>query len=202
MTKGFEPMRFTKLSLFIAGAVGILMLGVPRAAHAVAAALVQVANTASNPVITQSISQQAAQIVQIECGYLPGSGIGGQPPVLLGCVAVPATGVFSYGSPQVYVVPAGETLVVTSVDILSGAVAGTPCMSSAFPQMSTEAPAGPASYLVENRKAWIVPAGAGTVQYVYPSGILFSTGTIIEGVDSFVGPCTLTVDLHGYLTAQ
>jgi hypothetical protein len=35
-------MRFTKLSLFIARTIGILMLGVPRAAHAVIAALVQV----------------------------------------------------------------------------------------------------------------------------------------------------------------
>jgi hypothetical protein len=103
-------MRFTKLSLFIAGAVGILMLGVPRAAHAVAAALVQVANTASSPVINQGIGNQAAQIVQIECTYNPG----GFPTQ---CVAVPATGITPYavGAPP-YVVPAGETLVVTAVD--------------------------------------------------------------------------------------
>ena len=58
-------MRLTKLSLFIAGAVGILMLGVPRAAYAVAAALVQVTNTASSPVISQSIGNQALRLSRL-----------------------------------------------------------------------------------------------------------------------------------------
>jgi hypothetical protein len=200
-------MRFTKLSLFIAGAVGILMLGVPRAAHAVAAALVQVTNTASNPVISQSIGNQAAQIVEIECGVVPGSAIdlpGGA--YNLGCAAVPATGFIGSLPPQFsqYTVPAGETLVATSLDILSGSAAGSPCMSSAFAQLVTEVPVsgGLGTLQSSARESWIVPSGAGTVHYTYPSGILFSPGTILSFAQNLGSACTVTIDLHGYLTAQ
>jgi hypothetical protein len=194
MTKGLKPMRFTKLSLFIAGAVGILILGVPRAAHAVVATLVQVANTSANPVVTQGIGQQVAQVVHIMCGYLPGSGIG-FPPYSFGCAALPPTGFLSDPTQSSeYVVPTGETLVVTSVDILSGAAAGTPCMSPAFVQFVTSVPVP-----IGN---WIVPAGAGMAHYVYPSGILFSAGTNIVSITNQVSSCTVTVDMRGYLTAQ
>jgi hypothetical protein len=187
----------------VAIAAILFTLAVPRAAHAVAAALVQVTNTASSPVISQSIGNQAAQIVEIECGYLPGSGIGGAPTVLLGCIAMPATGLLQAPvTTSNYTVPAGETLVVTSVDIFSGAAVGTPCMSPAFPQLSVVVPTGPGTYDLVYRKAWIVPGGTGTAHYAYPSGILFSPGAIIQDVSNFVGNCSMTVDLHGYLTAQ
>jgi len=52
------------------------------------------------------------------------------------------------------------------------------------------------------RKNWIVPSGAGTVHYVYPSGILFPPATIVAGVFNTTTSCTLTLDMHGYLTAQ
>jgi hypothetical protein len=186
-------MRFTKLSLFIAATAGILILAVPRAAHAVVATLVQVANTASSPVIAQGIGNQAAQIVQIECGYVPGSMDS------FGCAAVPATGFTSFpAADSQYTVPAGETLVVTSVDILSGSAAGSPCMSPAFVRLYIDIP-GP-EYLF--RKYWIVPSGAGMAHYVYPSGILFAAGTDIDQVSNNTGTCTLTLDMHGYLTAQ
>jgi hypothetical protein len=189
-------MRITKLSLFIAGAVGILMLAVPRAAHAVVATLVQVANTASSPVIAQGIGNQAAQIVQIECGYFPGN------LQSFGCAAVPPTGFMAVPPPNSqYTVPAGETLVVTSVDILSGSSAGSPCMSPAFVQLIVNIPESGFIYSLP-RKNWIVPSGAGTVHYVYPSGILFSPATIVAGVFNTTTSCTLTLDMHGYLTAQ
>jgi hypothetical protein len=185
-------MRFTKLSLFIAGAVGILLLAVPRAAHAVVATLVQVANTASNPVITQGIGQQAAQIVQIECGDLPNTAFN------FGCAAVPATG-FPPDPPlnSYYTVPLGETLVVTSVDILSGTTAGSPCTSPAAVALVTY------SYPNEPvRKFWIVPSGTGTAHYVYPSGILFAPQTQIVQVYNRTTSCPLTLDMHGYLTSN
>jgi hypothetical protein len=187
-------MRFTKLSLFIAGAVGILMLGVPRAAHALAAALVQVANTASNPAVTQGIGNQAAQIVEIECGYLPGGNY------LIGCVAVPPIGLL-VAPPQYsqYTVPGSETLVVTAVDILSFSASsiGSPCVSPAFVQLLTDNQDD-----TSNRKSWIVASGAGTAHYVYPSGILFPPGTSIYSIGEPEGTCLPTLDLHGYLTAQ
>lgn len=93
------------------------MLAVPRAAHAVAAALVQVTNAASSPVIAQGIGQQATQIVQIECNNWAESN---------GCFAVLATGIPPFPLPSSYVVPEGQTLGVNAVDILSGAAAGSP----------------------------------------------------------------------------
>jgi hypothetical protein len=41
------------------------MLAAPRAAHAIAATLVQVVNTPSNPAITQSVPTQASQLVSL-----------------------------------------------------------------------------------------------------------------------------------------
>jgi hypothetical protein len=188
-------MRISKSTLSwggVAVAAILFTLAVPRAAHAVVAALVQVTNTASSPVVAQGIGNQAAQIVQIECGYLPGG------PQSFGCSAVPATGLLSVPPPtSVYNVPAGETLVVTSVDILSGSAADSPCMSPASVQLIINVPGalGP-------RKVWIVPSGAGTVHYVYPSGILISPEAILTGVVNTISTCTLTLDMHGYLTAQ
>jgi hypothetical protein len=177
----------------VAVAAVLFMVAVPRAAHAVVAALVQVTNTASSPVVTQGIGQQAAQIVQIACGYFPGSGIGIEP-VSFGCAAQTPRGFLTTPSQSSeYFVPTGETLVVTSVDILSGAAAGTPCMSPAFVQFVTsDLPIG----------SWIVPAGAGMAHYVYPSGILFPGGTTIASVTNQVSSCTIAADLRGYLTAQ
>jgi hypothetical protein len=187
-------MRFTRFSLFIAGAVTILILGVPRAAHAVAATLVQVANTASTPVIAQGIGNQAAQIMQIECGYGPDTIAPNT------CFAMPASGIPAYPPPYSYVVPEGQTLVVTAVDILSGASAGSPCNSSALVGVMLNVPPGATEGVT--RKFWIVPAGTGTAHYVYPSGILFAPGTSIVYVRNFTTTCTLTLDMHGYLTAQ
>ncbi len=178
----------------IAVAAALFTLAVPRAAHAVAAALVQVTNTASSPVIAQGIGNQAAQIVQIECTYLPG----GFPQV---CVAIPATGIAPYAiSVPPYVVPAGQTLVVTAVDVLSGAgEPGTICNSGAVASVNT---LPPASSTVVSRKSWAVPAEEGIAHFVYPSGILFAPGTTIVDAANGGNVCTLTLDMHGYLTAQ
>jgi hypothetical protein len=183
----------------VAVAAILITLAVPRAAHAVAAALVQVTNTASSPVISQGIGNQAAQIVEIECGYNLGAGNINP----FGCAAVPPNGFTSFLPPgSKYTVPEGETLVVTAVDIFSGAAAGTPCMSYAFPQVILEEPIGPSTIEDVPRKSWIVPSGAGTAHYVYPSGILFPAGGVVYFVSNSVSACTVTIDMHGYLTAQ
>jgi|SRR5580704_908387 hypothetical protein len=182
----------------VAIAAILFTLAVPRAAHAVAAALVQVTNTASSPVISQGIGNQAAQIVEIECGDQPFSDVPTN-----GCWAVPASG-FGAGQGPVpgstYYVPSGETLVVTSVDIFSGIGAGSPCMSSAFANLITTQPINPSFHLV--RKSWIVPSAAGTAHYTYPSGILFSPETTLTSLSNGTTTCTLAIDMHGYLTAQ
>lgn len=180
-----------KLALPFGGVVlvaGALTLAVPKAAHAVAAALVEITNTAASPVIAQGIGQQAAQIVQIECGNT----VWGQYPG--GCIAVLPTTVSAPSTN--YTVPSGQTLVITSVDILSGA-ASSPCTSSAEPFMEAYFP-DLGKYAT--RKQWIVPGGTGTAHYVYPSGFLFASGS--EPNFGNGGTCTITLDLSGYLTAQ
>jgi hypothetical protein len=188
--------RISKSTLSWAGvavAAILFTLAVPRAAHAVVAALVQVTNTAASPVISQGIGNQAAQIVEIECGYVPHT----ETP--LQCNLIPPTGVIPSPPSPFFTVPNGQTLVVTSVDILSGSAAGSPCMSPALAQVLTIVPG--AQFAVA-RKSWIVPSGAGTVHYVYPSGILFAPGLLITGVANNTTACTLTLDMHGYLTTQ
>jgi hypothetical protein len=131
------------------------------------------AGRASSPVVTQAIGQQAAQIVEIECGYLPLSA------VQFGCAQMPATGFVGANPPQSsqYTVPAGQTLVVTAVDLLSGTSAGSPCAAPAFASMFTFVPdAIPGIQDLVRRKAWIVPAGTGTAHYMYPSGICSHRG--------------------------
>ena len=39
----------------------------PKAAHAVAAALVQITNTAANPAVTQDVSKEGREIVELNC---------------------------------------------------------------------------------------------------------------------------------------
>ena len=84
---------------FGAAAVGIaaLMLAVPRAAHAVAAALVEVVNTTANPAITQDTSKQASQIVTLVC--YPANSL----PAANACIQIDARA--HYSATQPYAVP-------------------------------------------------------------------------------------------------
>jgi len=61
-------------ALFLA--VGVLTLAVPRAAHAVAAALVQVNNTTANAAITQNVPSQAARLVFLSANLPPNTSSG------------------------------------------------------------------------------------------------------------------------------
>jgi hypothetical protein len=182
-------------------AVGLLMLAAPRAAHAVVAALVQVTNTAQTPVVTQTIGAQAAQIVQIQCGAVPGPP--DRPSLSFdGCSAVTAAGLTQQRqNGSTYVVPGTTTLVVTSVDLEIGIDRISPCTSPAFVGLTAFIPIKDGIQQVF-RKFWIVPAGAGTVHYVYPSGILFTEGTILGGFENSLSSCGVMADLHGYLTTQ
>jgi hypothetical protein len=61
--------RFQKYSLQVAAAAilaVVLTLAAPRAVHAVTAALVTVTNTASNPVVVQSVNQLTSQNVMLQ----------------------------------------------------------------------------------------------------------------------------------------
>jgi hypothetical protein len=86
-------------SLFAVGGVvlagGLISFTNPKTVHAVAAALVQVTNTATNPVVTQSVEQIAQVQVFCESSSQTCKDTGGND----------------------YVVPANQNLVVTSIDL-------------------------------------------------------------------------------------
>src|SRR6201997_5426256 len=84
----------------------VLTLAAPRAAHAVVAALVQVANTTANPAVTQDTSKAASQIV-----HLTTLGQSAVSPLSLTALHQYIPG-GTFG--PAYVVPAGQNLVITS----------------------------------------------------------------------------------------
>ena len=92
----------------LALAAGVLILSVPRGAHAFAAALVQVSNTLGNPAITQDTSKAASQLVTLGGGRVIFHSDGA---VQLG-QSLPGLPESSTG----YTVPSGN-LVLTDMDV-------------------------------------------------------------------------------------
>jgi hypothetical protein len=169
-------------------ALGVLMLAAPRAAHAIAATLVQVTNTAANPAITQSANTQAAQLVELSTESLipPGSDNDYQP------VHNNANGADTPG----YTVPAGVSLVITSADVTATNTA----------EFASFAPcASPDHVILTNgtgniRARWMLAAGQGTAHFTYPSGIVFLSGAVpYMGIES---ACYTWVQMQGYYTAN
>jgi hypothetical protein len=185
-------MRITKLSLFIAGAVGILILAVPRAAHAVVATLVQVSNTAAAPAITQSIAEQAQQLLQVECYY-------DLEVRQTSCNFVAPTGRLIGPSSAVTISP-GQNFVITSVDIqqpVEGQAQTTCGSDSAVGLTINSSVAGQTT-----RASWMVAGHSGSQHFAYPSGILIAGGTEFVGLSaaSNTNDCVIVVDIFGYLT--
>ena len=100
--------RLSKSVLAVGGVVlaaDLITVMNPKAVHAVAAALVQVTNTAANPAVTQSITQQASQTVRLRCSANGAANdCGATPPVGQEIVAA-------------YVVPPNQSLIITAMDI-------------------------------------------------------------------------------------
>jgi hypothetical protein len=102
-----KRVMITAGSFLLAAALGFVLF--PNAAHGIVAALVQVTNTAANPVPISDITKSPAQIVNLNCDQADAV-IGS----LLICAPIdPATGVES--SP--FTVPAGQHFVITSIEL-------------------------------------------------------------------------------------
>jgi hypothetical protein len=169
--------QLSKQLLMGAGAlalVALLMnLVAPKAVHATVAALVQVANTPTNPVPTADLTISASQIVAVYC--IPGSN----------CNAVePGGGMNSQVS---YTVPAGQNLVITSLEITTPSVGGA---SSFFIAAVTFDPIG-----VD--QAFFVANDGTTHEFVLPRGIVWPAGGVLSTFASNIG---LRAVLRGYLT--
>jgi len=92
----------------------VLTLAVPRAAHAVLSAFVTVTNTSSNPVATgmsTNVGVPVQNLVTLQCGVLIGQ-------VENQCTAnsVIDTRINPDGSLPTFVIPAGQTFVITDVN--------------------------------------------------------------------------------------
>jgi hypothetical protein len=162
--------------------VTALALVTPRAAHAVAAALVQVSNTTENPAITQSVPSQASRLVLLSTSLLQNT----------------SSYLYSFGAGPLglssYTVPAGQSLVITAVDITPS----EPCAT------------GWSNYILFGNNSvaasmmWTLSAPS-TGHYTYPSGIVFAAGSLpqinFSAASTPAGVCPGTqVNLLGYLT--
>jgi hypothetical protein len=172
-------------------AAGALTLTAPRAAHAVAAALVQVTNTAANPAIAQTTDKQAAQVVNLGITLAP---VSGGSPTWTQFSQITSSGSFNAG----YTVPANQTLIITSVDI-------TPTWISAPTQCTGATPWDYITLSLDGgtyfRKAWTV-SGLGTFHYSYPQGILMAAGSNPVIGNAYNSACPVQVEMTGYLTAN
>ncbi len=161
-------------------AAGALILAVPRAAHAIAATLVQVTNTAAGPAVAQDVSKLASQQVTL---VAPGL----SPNINEYLAQMDVHGAISSGS---FTVPAGQSLIVTSIDITPGAPgSGTNGISiwNTIPGYILE------SYVVTN---------SVTTTLQFSNGIVFPAGEslIVGNAISSSGYVNATV--RGYLTSN
>src|SRR5580704_10779983 len=175
--------RFVQ-AVAVLGVVATLALVTPRAAHAVAvaAALVQVTNTVASPAITQDTSKRAGQLVQLICG---GSAVNITQDVVSSCFEFSLA--LALGPPSAYSVPAGQNLVITSVELSnSGGYTGNNQLFLGDTHQGV------------NYHQWTF-SGPNTFEFQYPSGIALSSGTA-PVVTSINGGAFLQIT--GYLTSN
>jgi hypothetical protein len=128
---------------------------------------VQVANPATAPALTLDISRSASQHVALSCVYAV-------------C--------YELGIPTPYVVPAGQNLVVTSVDIVGSG-------GNVYTILSISSNSAPSSLGGQ----WIIPNDSYTHSFQYPSGIVYPAGFVFNTPNVFAA-YLLSASLQGYLT--
>jgi len=171
-------MNMIRKSLTALGAVFLLALLLaalaPKAAHGVAAALVQVANTAAAPAITEDLSKLPSQSVHLYCS-----------PV--------CSQVFPNGNltPSAFTVPATQSLVISTVE-LQASGGGDVILSQ------TNFSSGAGGNVTTESVTWVLYT-AGPFQFEYPSGMVFAPGTTDL---SIIFPGGGFANLYGYLSAN
>jgi hypothetical protein len=190
-------------------ALGLFILAAPRTVQAVAAALVQITNTAANPVVTQTTGAQATNMLHLNCTF--NLVYGRNTP----CWQITSSGTVNFEGPNIpYTVPSGSNFVITAVDVYpapnGGGTAACPGVyvasignvSSVFNPISflslttSNAP-------VTTHFTYPPPSGIviGPNTGVYANGNIFNAAT-----GQLVGNCANSsldvVDLYGYLTTD
>jgi hypothetical protein len=143
-------------SMIVVVALGIV--AAPTAARAIVATLVQVTNTSSNPVMSLDITKTSSQLVSLDCQTSSGA-----------CYSNAPSG--STGHGVAWSVPAGQTLVVTDVDIYALPGSGT---------IPTDFYLAGACTPVCGNQAWNVPSDGMTHQILIPSGLAFPAGFTMQ----------------------
>jgi hypothetical protein len=172
-------MNLSRKSFIVFGGVAtaalLLSLSSPRTVSALAAVgttLVRITNTATEPAIVEEVPHSASHLVTL-VGYVVSTSYG-EPFLKLATNGTVPTNAF--------VVPAGQTFVITAVDIT--------------PDSNTPVWINLGNYNGGWYGGWTVP-GTGTTEYQYPSGIVVATG---EQMAVFAGQPGTSVIVHGYLT--
>jgi hypothetical protein len=163
------------------GAIGLLT---PRAAHALAATLVQVTNTIANPAITQGTNTAASQLVLLQTPF--GGSLSPNSPLTALDQIIPTSGL----STSPYVVPAGQTLVVTGMDVTAYGPGG------AFMVLVNPAAGG------NTPVAWVSVPKSGTQQQTFATGIAFPAGAQVLVFNSVGATGSADVFVRGYLTTN
>ena len=161
-------------------AAGALMLAAPRAAHAIAATLVQVTNTPANPAIAQGVEKLASQNVLLVSSA--------------GAVSPQSYAVLHQMLPDgtvaaaPFVVPSGQNLVVTTIDLLSYG-SGSDGVGIAN--------------TVSNvlREQFEAPVG-NFVQLQFPNGFVFPAGESVTVINFGLSSSPMIFTIHGYLTSN
>jgi hypothetical protein len=179
--------RLLKTAVALA-ALAILVMVTPRAVRSAASALVQVTNTFSNPAITQPVPTAASQMVTlVNYGYPRGFPL----PGWLGLFQFsPSDGTVSSNH---YVVPAGQNLVITDVELGPDSEwtysTGPNAMGIQLYTFSNSAGLNQVDQFV---------APATGAQFRFASGIVFPAGQ----EPAIMGYNLPVVILRGYLTAN
>jgi hypothetical protein len=156
----------------------VLALAAPKTVRAVVSTLVTVSNTTSNPVPTADVYHSATQSVSLFCDFSLNTS----------CISLPPTG----GPNVAYTVPAGQTLMVTDVEITTAGGGGNAQFGLDY-NGCTPAPA-----VVCRAQLWTAPNDGDTHEFAFPTGIPFPAGAqlSIVGVISSIGV------VRGYLTSN
>jgi hypothetical protein len=174
--------QFRKCFLTVAAAailVVVLTLATPRAVHAVTSALVTITNSADNPAVIQGVSQLTTQNVYLVCRASPGGSNQ--------CVRELPDGT---ASSTPFIVPTGESLVVTTVEIIPVGTNQGPYIVAIFNGRSGA-----------GRKTLVAPPVFST-QYQYPSGIVFPALESVQLRTDTSNPGDVGMFVHGYLTTN
>jgi len=171
-------------------AVLIVLIPFAPKAHAVVATLVNVANSAAAPAISQDVAKLASQNIMLR--GVPASAVSLNPGTngTLDQMLNDGTVVLTP-----YVVPSGQSLVVTSINLNTGgpdAIGGGFIVFGLVNKVSGRF-----------RESWIVLNNGLTFTFQMPTGLVFPSGESIEVFNyAESSGAIINMFVHGYLTTN